>query len=51
MANIFSGDEHKTTESIIKKMTNVTILGNIDEVPYFDKNVIKKYADKFIELL
>lgn len=51
VAIIFSGDEHKTTESIIKKMTNVTILGRIDEEPYFDKNVIKEYADKFKELL
>lgn len=51
VAIIFSGDEHKTTESIIKKMTNVTILSRIDEEPYFDKNVIKEYADKFKELL
>lgn len=51
VAIIFSGDEHKTTESIIKKMTNVTILGRIDEEPYFDKNVIKEYADKFKEFL
>tara|TARA_R110002051_G_scaffold23818_1_gene59703 strand:- start:10 stop:621 length:612 start_codon:yes stop_codon:yes gene_type:complete len=51
VAIIFSDDEHKTTESIIKKMTNITILGNIDEEPYFDKNVIKEYADKFKELL
>jgi dethiobiotin synthetase len=51
VAIIFSGDEHKTTESIIEKMTNVTILGRIEEEPYFDKNVIKEYADKFKELL
>ncbi|WP_026775486.1 dethiobiotin synthase [Polaribacter sp. Hel_I_88] len=51
VAIIFSGDEHKSTESIIQKMTNVTILGRIDEEPYFDKNVIKEYADKFKELL
>ena len=51
VAIIFSGDEHKTTESIIKKMTNATIIGRIDEEPYFDKNVIKKYAYKFKELL
>ncbi|MDO6761092.1 dethiobiotin synthase [Tamlana sp. 2_MG-2023] len=44
---IFSGNEHKTTETIIKKMTNVPIIGRIDEEPYFDKNVIKEYADKF----
>ena len=51
VAIIFSGDEHKTTESIIQKMTNVTILGRIEEEPYFDKNVIKEYAEKFKELL
>lgn len=44
---IFSGNEHKSTESIIKKMTQVPIIGRIDEEPYFDKNVIKEYADLF----
>lgn len=48
---IFSGDEHPTTEAIIKKMTNVTVIGRIDEEPYFDKNVIKEYANKFAEKL
>ncbi|MCL4123581.1 UNVERIFIED_CONTAM: hypothetical protein GTU68_054160 [Idotea baltica] len=51
VAIIFSGDEHKTTESIIKKMTNVSIIGRIDEEPYFDKNVIKEYAEKFKDFL
>ncbi|CAM1360762.1 dethiobiotin synthase [Tenacibaculum xiamenense] len=44
---IYSGEEHKTTESIIEKMTNVRVIGRIDEEPYFDKNVIKEYADLF----
>ena len=48
---IFSGDEHKTTEEIIKKMTNAVIIGRIEEEPYFDKNVIKEYADLFKEKL
>ena len=48
---IFSGDEHKTTETIIKKMTNVDVIGRIDEEPYFDNNVIKEYANKFRENL
>ncbi|MCG8750369.1 dethiobiotin synthase [Tenacibaculum finnmarkense] len=48
---IFSGDEHKTTEQIIKKMTNIPIIGRIDEEPYFDKSVIKEYADIFRENL
>lgn len=48
---IFNGAEHKTTESIIEKMTGVTILGRIDEEPYVDKNVIKAYAEEFQEKL
>ncbi|WP_271406352.1 dethiobiotin synthase [Tenacibaculum soleae] len=47
VAIIFSGNEHKTTEEIIKKMTNVTVIGRIDEEPYFDKNVVKEYAELF----
>lgn len=44
---IFSGDEHPSTESIIKKMSGVPILGRIEEEPYFDQNVVKEYAEKF----
>lgn len=44
---IFSGNEHKTTEDIITKMTKVNVIGRIDEEPYFDKNVVKAYADEF----
>lgn len=51
VALIFSGEEHPTTENIIKKMTNVRVLGRIDEEPYFDKNVIKEYAEIFKEEL
>ncbi|CAM1359374.1 ATP-dependent dethiobiotin synthetase BioD [Tenacibaculum soleae] len=51
VAIIFSGEEHKTTEEIIKKMTNVTVIGRIDEEPYFDKNVVKEYAELFKEKL
>ncbi len=47
VAIIFSGNEHKTTEHIISKMTNVPIIGRVDEEPYFDTNVIKEYADLF----
>ncbi len=46
---IFSGNEHKTTESIIEKMTGVNVIGSIAEEPYFDKNVIKEYAELFQE--
>ncbi|WP_028892170.1 dethiobiotin synthase [Tenacibaculum sp. 47A_GOM-205m] len=51
VALVFSGNEHKTTEDIIKKMTTVPVIGRIEEEPYFDKNVIKEYADKFKENL
>ncbi|MEE4001745.1 dethiobiotin synthase [Tenacibaculum sp. FZY0031] len=44
---IFSGNEHKTTEDIIKKMTGASVIGRIEEEPYFDKNVIKEYAELF----
>ena len=44
---IFSGNEHKSTEDIIKKMTGINIIGRIEEEPYFDKNVIKAYAEEF----
>ena len=48
---IFSGNEHKSTEDIIKKMTNVPVIGRIDEEPYFDQNVIKEYAELFKEYI
>jgi len=48
---IFSGNEHKPTEEIIKKMTKVNIIGRIEEEPYFDQNVIKEYAELFREKL
>ena len=48
---LFSGDEHPTTESIIAKMTQVPVLGRIDNEPYFDQNVIKEYAEKLKSVL
>ena len=48
---IFSGNEHKSTEDIIKKMTNVPVIGRINEEPYFDQNVIKEYAELFKDTL
>jgi dethiobiotin synthetase len=44
---IFSGDKNPGTEEVIKKMTNVPVIGRIEEEPYFDKNVIAEYADRF----
>jgi dethiobiotin synthetase len=51
VALIFSGNEHKTTEDIIIKMTNVSVIGRINEEPYFDKNVILEYAEEFRQKL
>ncbi len=48
---IFNGNEHKTTEDIIKKMTSVKVLGQIDDEPYFDTMVVKEYATLFKEKL
>jgi len=48
---IFSGKEHKTTEDIIQKMTNVSVIGRVDEEPYFDTNVIREYAELFKDKL
>jgi len=47
IALIFNGAENKTSESIIEKMTGVTVLGRIDDEPYFDKNVVREYAEQF----
>jgi dethiobiotin synthetase len=48
---IFSGNEHKTTEDIIIKMTKVNVIGRIEEEPYFDNNVVLEYANKFRDKL
>lgn len=48
---VFNGEEHKTTEDIILKMTGVKVVGRIHEEPYFDKNVIKEYAEVFQKVL
>lgn len=48
---IFSGDENKSSEEIILKKTGIRFLGRIETEPYFDKNVIKEYADLFHENL
>jgi len=44
---VFSGDENKATESIILNKTKCNFIGRIENEPYFDKNVIKCYADEF----
>lgn len=44
---IFSGEENSSSEEIIKKMTGLPVLGRIDAEPFFDKNVVLEYAEKF----
>ncbi len=51
IAVIFNGTENKTSENIIQKMIGVSVLGRIDDEPYFDKNVVMEYAEQFKELL
>lgn len=48
---IFSGDENQATEAVILNSTNIKFIGRIEEEPYFDKNVVKEYADLFRENL
>jgi len=48
---IFSGNENKGTESIIRSKTGINCIGRIDQEPYFDQKVIKEYADLFRENL
>lgn len=44
---IFNGEENETSQEIILKMTGLSCLGRIEEEPYFDKNVVKEYAQEF----
>ena len=48
---IFSGKENPSTESIIERMSGVRILGRIAEETQFSKEVVKRYAEKFKEVL
>jgi dethiobiotin synthetase len=48
---IFSGDKNASTETIIEQMSGVSILGRIEEEPYFDSNVVKEYAENIKEKL
>lgn len=44
---IFSGDKNSASEDVILKMSGVKSLGRIEQEPYFDKNVVKEYAEAF----
>ncbi len=48
---LFSGDANPLTENIILQKTGVSLIGRIEEEPFFDKSIIKKYADKFRHIL
>lgn len=48
---IFNGDENASTEEIILNKTGLKMIGRIENEPYFDKNVILDYADRFRENL
>jgi len=48
---IFNGDKNSSTEEIILKKTGIPMIGRIENEPYFDANVVKYYADKFLEKL
>jgi dethiobiotin synthetase len=48
---IFNGNENKASEEIILNKTGLKFIGRIEDEPYFDKNVIKEYADLFRENL
>jgi dethiobiotin synthetase len=43
----FNGNEHPTTESIIKKIGKVDVIGRINEETVLNKAVIKRYANLF----
>ena len=48
---IFSGKKNETTEEIIKKLSGVRVLGRIDEEEVFNKDVVKRYANSFKQVL
>ncbi len=48
---LFSGNANLQTEDIILHKTGVSLIGRIDEEPSFDKATVKRYADKFRNIL
>ena len=48
---IYSGEENESTEAIIETKYHIPVIGRIEEEPYFDKEVVAEYADKFRENL
>lgn len=48
---IFNGEKNSSTEDVILEMSGARFLGRIEPEPYFDKNVIREYAETFQESL
>lgn len=44
---VFNGDAMPSSEDIILRKTGLTLIGRIENEPYFDANVIADYADSF----
>lgn len=44
---VFGGDENKATEEVILEISGASMLGRIEEEPYFDSNVVEEYAQAF----
>ena len=44
---VFNGNALPSSEAIILSKTGLTMIGRIEDEPYFDRNVIKEYADAF----
>ncbi|MBL4772385.1 MAG: AAA family ATPase [Alcanivoracaceae bacterium] len=44
---IFNGEENPATEEIIVKMTNINVIGRINQETEINKAVISKYAHQF----
>ena len=48
---LFSGNEHPTTEAIIRTRTGLPILGRIGEQPVFDRGVVRDLAGELQQAL
>lgn len=42
---VFNGDEVPSTEEVILKKTGLNMIARIEDEPYFDRNVIRDYAE------
>lgn len=48
---IYNGERNDASEEVILKMSGARVLGRIEVEPYFDRNVIKEYAENFRRIL